>query len=154
MKLPRFLCGFRKGHSTQHCLLFMLESLKKALDKGLSTGILLTDLSKAFDCISHDLLIAKLHAYGFSRKSLHLVHDYLRERKQRTRIGTTFSSWREIIYGVPQGSILGSILGSLLFNIYINDIFLFSKHFNMANYAIEDVIQKLQHDSQCLIVVR
>ena len=59
-------CGFRKGHSTEHCLLFMLDRLKKALDKGLSTGILLTDLSKAFDSISHDLLIAKLNAYGFS----------------------------------------------------------------------------------------
>ena len=81
-RFSRHLCGFRKGHSTQHYLLFMLEFLKKALDKGLSTGILLTDLSNAVDCISHELLIAKLHAYGFSRKSLHLVHDYLSERKQ------------------------------------------------------------------------
>ena len=55
----KYLSGFRKGHSTQHCLLFMLERIKKALDKGLCTGILLTDLSKAFDCISHELLIAK-----------------------------------------------------------------------------------------------
>ena len=154
----KHICGFRKRQSTQHCLLFMLESLKKALDKGLSTGILLTDLSKGFDCIFHDLLIAKLHAYRFSRKPLHLVHDYLSERKQRTKIGTTNSPWREIIYGVPQGS----IFGPLLFNTYINNIFLFSKHFNMANYAddcspyefsgsIEDIIQKLQNDSQCLM---
>ena len=116
----KHLCGFRKGQNTQHCLLFMLESLKKALDKGFFTGILLTDLSKAFDCISRDLLIAKLHAYRFSRKSLHLVYDYLRERKQQTKIGTTFSSWYGNIYNVPQSS----ILGPLLFNIYINDIFL------------------------------
>ena len=52
----KYLCGFRTGHSTQHCLLFMLENLKKSLGKGLKTGILLTDLSKAFDSISHDLL--------------------------------------------------------------------------------------------------
>ena len=117
-----------------------------ALDKGLCTSILLTDLSKAFDCISRDLLIAKLHAYGFSRESLRLVNDYLCDRKKWTKIGTTFSSWRNIIYGVPQGSILGP----------------FSHHFDMANYAddfspyeyscsIEDDIQKLQNDSQCLI---
>ena len=74
--ISKYICGFRKGQGTQHCPLFMMESLKKALDKGLCTGTLLTDLSKAFDCISH----AKSHAYGFSRESLHLVNDYLCDR--------------------------------------------------------------------------
>ena len=154
----KYLSGFRKGHSTLHCLLFMLESLKNVLDKGLCTGILLTDLSKAFDCTSHDLLIAKLKAYGFSRNSLSLIKDYLTDRKQRTKIGETYSTWREIMYGVPQGS----ILEPLLFNTYINDKLLFSQSFNMANYAddcspyefsgsIDEVVQKLEHDSGILM---
>ena len=83
---------FRKGHSTQHCLLFMLETLNNALDEGQKIGILLTDLSKAFDCISHELLIAKLYAYGFSKNALDLIYDYLSNRKQRTKVRESFSS--------------------------------------------------------------
>ena len=150
----KYLCWLRKGYNTQHCLLFMLESLKNALDKGLCTGILLTDLSKAFDCITHDLLIAKLHAYGFTKISLKLISNYLCDRTQRTKICDKFSSWCKIIYGVPQGS----IFGPLVFNICVNDLFLFSQNFSVANYdddcspyefigSIDEIILKLQHDS-------
>ena len=60
----RFQCGFRKGYNTQHCLLMMLDTWKEAVDKNKTFGALMTDLPKAFDCLSHDLLIAKLPAYG------------------------------------------------------------------------------------------
>ena len=77
--------GFRKGFSTQHCLTVMLECWKKVIDKGKLAGALLTDLSKAFDCINHELLISKLEAYGFDYKSLTFIYSYLSNRKQRNR---------------------------------------------------------------------
>ena len=82
-----FQCGFRKGFSTQHCLLLMFKKWKRTVDNNRVFGVLLTDLSKAFDCISHDLLIPKLNAYGLSLSALKLVHSYLQNRKQRTKSG-------------------------------------------------------------------
>ena len=77
--LSKFQCDFRKGYSTQDCLSAMVENCKKALDQGNEYGALLTDLSKAFDCLPHDLIVVKLHAYSFSIESLKLINSHLTE---------------------------------------------------------------------------
>ena len=97
----------------------MVEKWKEALDKGGLGGALLTNLSKAFDCIKHDFLIAKLAAYGFDSHSLSFVSSYLNERKKITKINNSYSPYANIACGVPQGS----ILGTLFFNINICDMF-------------------------------
>ena len=89
------------------------------------------DLSKAFDCLPHDLLVAKLHAYGFSKQSVMLLKNYLKERTQRVKINSQTSTLKNITQGVPQLS----ALGPPLFNIFLNDVFSFMTTENLCNYA-------------------
>ena len=94
-------CGFRRGFNTQYCILKMIEKWRKSSGKGGRYGALFTDLSKAFDCLIHDLLIAKLYTYGFDLKSFNIFYSYLTGRKHRTKINNSFSSWPDIVFGVP-----------------------------------------------------
>ena len=102
-------------HSTQQCLLAMLGKWKRSVDSGKAYQMpLLTDLPKAFHCLDHELLIAKLNVYGFSLPALRLIQDYVSHRKQTTRVNNSYSEWLAVMFGVSQAS----ILGPLLFNIF------------------------------------
>ena len=104
---------------------------KRSVNRDKAFGALPTDLSKAFDCLDHELLIAKLNAYGISLPALKFIHDYLSRRKQRTKINCSYNEWLEIVFAASQGS----ILGPLLVNVYLADLFLIMDDIDMANYA-------------------
>ena len=116
---------------------------------------MLTNLPKAFDWLNHERLIAKINAYEFTLPALKLVHGYLSDRKQRTRVNNSYSAWFEIPFVVPQGS----ILGPLLFNIFLADLFFILNKTDIANYAddntpctssndVNGLIQKLEEASK------
>ena len=91
----------------------------------------LADLSEVFNCLSHDLITVKRNAYGFSLPALYLIQQYLVNRKQGTKIYDSYSPWSDILFGVPQGS----ILGPLLFKVFSSDLFRIVKYVNIGSYA-------------------
>ena len=150
--------AYRKNYSSQSILISLTEEWRKKLDNNFVVGAVLTDLSKAFDCIPHDLIIAKLSAYNFSDEALSYIYSYLTNRRLCVRINNTHSQLETIISGVPQGSILGPIL----FNLSINDLFFFVVLASLYNFAddntlsafattVSELIKILESESEVVI---
>ena len=112
--------GFSKAHSTQHALFRVIQKWQAELDLGGYVGTILMDLSKAYDCLSHDLLISKLEACKLHVGSLNFLLDYLSFRMHRTKVGSSYSKWLEIAKGYPKAQYWDHCL------IYLSMIFSFS----------------------------
>ena len=149
-KLVHPITGFRKSHGTQSSLVVMLEKWKRALDKGEYVSALFMDLSNVFHTINHDLLIARLKAYRFSKEALQLMKSYLKNREQKMQNNNKFSSERDVIAGVPQGS----IDGHLYFNLFINDLVFFIEQCILSNYPDDNNLSISGEDKEIYAFVR
>ena len=142
--LSRYISAYRENYSTNHVLMRLIESWRNALDNNKIVGTILMDLSKAFDCIPHDLLIAKLHKYGFSENSSTFFYSYLKRRQQCVKLNDVSSTFQTLVSGVPQGSILGPIM----FNIFLNDLVMIFKNAEIYNFADDNTLSAMAENKE------
>ena len=145
-KISKCVTGFRKSHDTQHSLTVMLEKWKKVLHKEENILAIFMDLWIAFDTIYHDLLLPKLKAHGFLKQALSFMCSYMKNRRRRVQMNNKFGSLKEVIAGIPQGS----IDGLLLFNLFINDLFLFICFSTLSNYTDDNNLFTTETDIQLI----
>ena len=142
-----FYQSIEKNVSCQNVPLRLIEQWRECLDNNKLVGAVFMDLSKAFDCLPHDLLIAKLKAYGFDRNVLKLFHSYLKDSKQAVKVKGFVGILKEIISGVPQGSVSDLIL----FIIFINDLFYFVGGENLHNFANDNTLSDQADSTEELV---
>ena len=131
-----FISAYRESYNTQHVLIRLIEEYRKNLGNNYFTGAVLMDLSKAFDCIPHDIEIAKSADYGFDKIMICYIYSYLKRGKQCVSVNNIKSTFEEIMSGVPQGSIVGPIL----FKIFFNDFFYFMLVAWANNFADDNTL--------------
>ena len=139
-KFSIYLTGFRKNHGTQNALLKMIETWKTKLNTGHKVGVIYMDLSKTFDSLNHELLIAKLKCYELDQNAVELFRSYVSNCYQCCKINNTLGEYSQ-----------GSILGPLLFNIFLNDIFFFLKNANLGNYAYDSTLYAYSKNLETVI---
>ena len=147
--LSPFISAYRKNYNMQHVLIRPLEEWREHLDNNKTMGRILIDLSKAFDCIPRDLLLAKLAAYGIDDNLILYIHSYLLNHKQCVCINNTLSEFNKVISGVSEGFIVGPIL----FNCFFNDFYYFIENANVHNFTNDNKLTTVAQNIQNLISV-
>ena len=135
--LSTLLSAFRKRYGCPHVLTKLMENIKQALDECENVGLILLDLSKAFDCLPHRLLLSKLNAYDVSYEACSLIKSYLCQRLQRVKVASARSKWQIMQKGVSQGSVLGPLLTYIFMNDIISEL---QGVCSLHNYADDNTI--------------
>uniref|UniRef100_A0A6V7HLT2 Reverse transcriptase domain-containing protein n=1 Tax=Bracon brevicornis TaxID=1563983 RepID=A0A6V7HLT2_9HYME len=141
--------GFRPGYGTQSAVTWFADEVRRGIDAHHITVAVFLDFSKAFDSVVHDKLLFKLHALGFSESAIKWFHSYLFGRQQAVDVDTKRSQWRDVVLGVPQGS----VLGPLLYSLYVNDLPSSLHHCEHVSFADDTVIWrqcKIENIEDCI----